>query len=411
MSNLAFDQEALKRVDTLEARAKAGQVRVLEEEITPLMAEVLIARMGLNRDQSSAKKNQYLSDMKAGRWESTSVLCIGDDGRLKDGQHRLESLIKYGYPLKFQVMTGIPESAVKTIDIGRTRSIDAVAKLSGIGFSRRQLSLVRTLVRHVPTIKKNPSSLSHQDIFDIAREIGDALSFSCPSQQGAGQNMKVAAVDAAIAFAFYNENREQLVRFRNILQCPMAELPATLRGIEKPGAALLFRQWFEGNSKGRAGQSADRERFLKCIAAINNFCSGVEISKLYAARVPARYRLEKLENLSSLRSSQPQAERYKTAAQAATDVWGKSLKETYSFLVDKLSVEPFITKESVKRALRGMDPSVEPQLIYIGKSERTLDSSIAKAFIQREINERVLFYRGCDAEGDDIYVFSEMSAA
>lgn len=98
MNNRAKHAEASKLVDALEQRSKHYPLTVQAETISPQMAQIILDRMGKNRPLSSAKRSQYLSDMAAGRWKNSSIIRFGVDGKLKDGQHRMDATSNMGSP-------------------------------------------------------------------------------------------------------------------------------------------------------------------------------------------------------------------------------------------------------------------------------------------------------------------------
>ncbi|OLE24236.1 MAG: hypothetical protein AUG49_13760 [Catenulispora sp. 13_1_20CM_3_70_7] len=99
------------------------QVKAEWVEVTPAMATALLDANSHNRRLREAVADGYARDMTADRWDvngETIKICI--DGRLIDGQHRLEAIEITGITAVCLIVTGLPIEAQKTTDIGARRS-------------------------------------------------------------------------------------------------------------------------------------------------------------------------------------------------------------------------------------------------------------------------------------------------
>lgn len=111
-------------------------VRAKEMTITPRMAEDWLRKTAPNRRISDAAVSRYAEDMRRGRWESNgSTIVMGQSGKILDGQHRLTAIIRAGVPVNMVVVSGVEDSAFKTIDTGRSRSVADVLKVMGFASS------------------------------------------------------------------------------------------------------------------------------------------------------------------------------------------------------------------------------------------------------------------------------------
>lgn len=99
------------------------QVKAEWVEITPAMATALLNANSHNRRLREAVADGYARDMTADRWDvNGETIKICADGRLIDGQHRLEAIEITGIPAVCLLVTGLPIEAQKTTDIGARRS-------------------------------------------------------------------------------------------------------------------------------------------------------------------------------------------------------------------------------------------------------------------------------------------------
>lgn len=84
-----------------------------------------------NRVVSKARVKSYASDIKHGRWRfNTQGISFGTDGTLLDGQHRLLAVIESQKMIEMVVWFDVPTGTREVIDIGRTRSLGDIGKLT-----------------------------------------------------------------------------------------------------------------------------------------------------------------------------------------------------------------------------------------------------------------------------------------
>lgn len=98
-------------------------------EVTPEIARKLLeSNYEGQRKVRKSTVEKYASDMMCGRWNTDAggVIIISSDGRLIDGQHRLEAVIKSGATIWFYVMEDADPSAFPLIDSGVKRSVGDV---------------------------------------------------------------------------------------------------------------------------------------------------------------------------------------------------------------------------------------------------------------------------------------------
>lgn len=99
-----------------------------ELEVTPEQAQIWLQNQAPNRGLSNAHVNNYAHAMRTGRFSvSPGGISFDQQGRLRDGQHRLKAVIQVGVPQVFRVHTNCTEAELAAIDQGRPRTVaDAV---------------------------------------------------------------------------------------------------------------------------------------------------------------------------------------------------------------------------------------------------------------------------------------------
>lgn len=109
-----------------------GTVNIIVEDLTPNKAEKYLKSNTQNRKLNQNRVDVYKNDMINGRWKQNGIpIIIGDDGILKDGQHRLSACIRSGITLKNQLVIIMPQKQANCYDIGLARSVKDIALLEG----------------------------------------------------------------------------------------------------------------------------------------------------------------------------------------------------------------------------------------------------------------------------------------
>jgi hypothetical protein len=93
------------------------------EVITPEKARELLDNHVKNRRKNAKNVKTYCDVMTRGLWQLPSQIIISDQGRLMDGQHRLEAIILSGVACIMTVLYNVPENLFQYIDIGQKRSL------------------------------------------------------------------------------------------------------------------------------------------------------------------------------------------------------------------------------------------------------------------------------------------------
>lgn len=142
--------------------------------MTPERAQELLNNNPKNRNFSKPLARKYASDMKDGLWQyNGDPIRLNEKGELLDGQHRLQACVYAGVSFECELIEGLPDTVMPTIDAGRRRSASdalhmmaggSAAANAGIAASARQVlnyccgfgpnnaqstpAIVRTLLRY-----------------------------------------------------------------------------------------------------------------------------------------------------------------------------------------------------------------------------------------------------------------------
>ena len=152
------NREEAKPSDT----ARRFEMNDLKSEfmlITPLIAAAMLATMGANRRQNPARIRSFSNLLLAGLFVTThqGIGFAKKDGRLVDGQHRLEAIVNTGIAAELMVTRGLSEAAVLAIDSGRSRS-----SLDGLRIRGKIVSQLK--LRALKIIAYGPTGFSDANI-------------------------------------------------------------------------------------------------------------------------------------------------------------------------------------------------------------------------------------------------------
>lgn len=120
-----------KKVDKLIDRDEPTQVLM---EVTPGMAaEMLQRNRELNRNINERYVSDFAADIKNGRWSVTGQgLSFDTNGKLLDGQHRLQACIDAGVSFTTWVAFGISPESFLHHDRGQNRRNGQLFKMAGL---------------------------------------------------------------------------------------------------------------------------------------------------------------------------------------------------------------------------------------------------------------------------------------
>lgn len=104
-----------------------------DRTVDPPTAERFLEYNQDNRLPNKRLIDSWARTMLEGGWveEIGDPIRFADTGKLLDGQKRLMAVIKSGVPLRFSIITGLPESAQDVMDTGQKRSVSDQLKING----------------------------------------------------------------------------------------------------------------------------------------------------------------------------------------------------------------------------------------------------------------------------------------
>lgn len=154
--------------------------------VTPEIAKRWLGRNAVNRKLKGGKMARYARDMAAGRWQLTGeAIKFSHDGRLLDGQNRLNAVIESGQTVAMFVVRGLDDESQAVMDSGAARKTADNLHMAGYKNSVALASTVRNILRMqrgTSAWNYEPSSAEIQQWIDenpeISLVVGLAVSHS-----------------------------------------------------------------------------------------------------------------------------------------------------------------------------------------------------------------------------------------
>ena len=118
-------------------------------DVTPELAREWLSKNGKNRRYSQANAMKIAKAISEGQWSlNGETICFDENGRLLDGQHRLNAVIIAGVPVPMSVATGVSDpNAFQTYDsVQKARGADQIAEMKGVENSRRVTAAARVVI-------------------------------------------------------------------------------------------------------------------------------------------------------------------------------------------------------------------------------------------------------------------------
>jgi hypothetical protein len=226
--------------------------------ISPADAELLLAFNTHNRSANPNTIKRYAQTMRNGEWTlSNDIICIGADGVLMNGQHRLSAIVESQTEQEFWVWEGCPAEALMAMDMGKRREAADVATLSGVAISKahaKALRLIGTDWSQRSTITATPGEL-----ITLNNEWATYLELA---QKGLPTYHKThALLVAAVAEAWHwcGSEVEKGVKAYDFIGIMIENTPHQDRPVDSKGADYIpcqYHRWVNQLAKGNKRLSA-----------------------------------------------------------------------------------------------------------------------------------------------------------
>ncbi len=187
-----------------------------KREIVLVTPEVAERWLNTNADYQRRKNkgdiSAYAKMMAEGKWDENvpQAICFDTEGKLCDGQHRLEAIIESGKSIRFEVRRNMSKETFGRLDQGRKRTASDF-------ISAKNASHISSLINRVLAMKAKRRSFSYLCLttatrYEILREdiVSEYNKNSDYYDELVNKALKIyrnvrVAPPAAIAFAIWSE--------------------------------------------------------------------------------------------------------------------------------------------------------------------------------------------------------------
>lgn len=209
-----------------------GDMKICVMDITPKKAAEFLTLNEKNRNLRVRRVNLYAEEMVNNNWMANGVpIVIGNDGVLKDGQHRLKACMKSGKTMKNTVVIYLPQKQANCFDLGANRTAKDVAMFANMDDvpyfrNNNMFSAVHTAIEG----QKASNGYSKIRLLSEMKKHEEACAYIyhkiiCKnSSTPQNRKLRKAPLLAAIFNAYINEyDRDKMDRFCDVLTTGFTE--------------------------------------------------------------------------------------------------------------------------------------------------------------------------------------------
>lgn len=238
------------------------------------LAASYLAENGANRKLMLTLAARYAKDMQTAQWFATHQgVCFDQEGKLIDGQHRLEAIRLAGEPQWLLVTRGLPAQSVEAIDRGKARSIAHSLQILGYEHSdHKTVAMVRAMYCgpvHVST-EDRPTDITLRKFIDAHIEAVTIVSLI------PGRHRLPAPVTGALCRATYHAKPADLGRFVLAYRDEI--------GAEHTRKGDLTARQLAKAAESKSVNNSGGQRtglYRKAQNAIRAYLDGIDLQKLY----------------------------------------------------------------------------------------------------------------------------------
>lgn len=239
--------------------------------VTAAMASLILEKYHIdnNRNLRSSRINEIASDLSSGAWTpSHESLGFNWNGKLFDGQTRLNAIVETGIAAELLIVFGVDPEAMVNVNTGSRRSVGDAAKIQGLRVTQDDAAIAR-IVAYGPgalrltTTKALEAVAEHRDALDFVRD-------QFPTHI---TRVTIAPVLAVIASAFYFEDHELLSEFCGVLRDAM-----TSTSRDRSGAIRLRDYLMRSGGSSGADERSRTHRYTEY--ALSAFLADRKVTRL-----------------------------------------------------------------------------------------------------------------------------------
>jgi hypothetical protein len=205
-------------------------------EVSPALAAELLSKNTANRAINKRAVARYAEAMQRGAWRiGNDAICVGLDGVLLNGQHRLNAVVESGVTVKMLFRSGVEQGDLFAMDQGNKRVGADIATLTGHAMTRSQSKALRLLGSDW-SFTSTISSPAVDELIELDQEWALYLEQGVKLVLPAKRNLAIPVAIAAEALRWQGlDGRQQMVAdFFSIIweNTPAADRPTDSKGVD-----------------------------------------------------------------------------------------------------------------------------------------------------------------------------------
>lgn len=251
-------------------------------DVTPALAAKWLERNTRNRPLRDSVVLRYAADMRDGKWKVTGdAIAFDTTGAVINGQHRLWAVLESGVTVKMLVVFDLDPDVVYVLDDHFKRRLTDIIHIARPGsmLQTKHTAVARAMMFNLTSVDKRGqmSRVSRQAQVEFMDRHMEAIEFAfrdCLHSKNA-RVVSNAQICAALARAYYTQDRERLKQFGQVMTTGMADGP-------DDQIAIVFRNWLLG-LESRNLRAKSQTIYGKAERAIYGFLKRERVRALFEA--------------------------------------------------------------------------------------------------------------------------------
>lgn len=249
--------------------------------LTPKIAKELLERNINNRKVSESTVDNYARDMLAGAWtEAESMIMVGKDGTLYNGQHRCLAVVKSGVTIPATIRTGVSDEARLNMDGGKKRNVGENYDMAKGEMNGKQLFELARAILVIVASRNQSSPFEKNKVLERHRT---GIDWAVGAFPGIRTGVGAASIRGAMAFvydAIWHSQKSQLPKVEEFAE----QLRTGVGILSETEPVMLLRRSLEVKKK-----ISPRDLSVKTMRAVMAHLRDEKISILYPTDDAAAY--------------------------------------------------------------------------------------------------------------------------
>lgn len=259
-------------------------------EVSPELAADLLAKNTANRAINKRAVARYADAMARGAWLiGNDAICIGKNGVLLNGQHRLSAVVDSGCTVSMLFREDVDQGELFAMDQGNKRVGADIATLTGHAITRGQAKALRFLATPWSS-RATIATPAVDELIALDEEWAVFLELGAKNIPAEKRNMAIPMAAAAEALRWDDLNgRQQMVA--DFFHIVWENSPASDRPTDSKGLDFLpcqFHRYVSSLSRGGKGSQQVRTfvQYRLFVVGLHAYMTGQALTRAAKLDVP-----------------------------------------------------------------------------------------------------------------------------